>query len=186
MTCGENCLCDHQKCRNMDTLTEVWLWSCFSRFSADVCAGFETKPLVSPTVGSEPDRKCFQRLSVPAGPHVQQPWKQHLLQASILHPHQEGKPHTGQEGPRSLFWFLLEEDILQTLFLGAEGVWGQGPQHCRPEADPETHHGRRGGGGGGQRGWRRRQRQNNGQLPQEEEEDPNQLPKQFFLWLYSD
>uniref|UniRef100_A0A3P9LEZ8 Kinesin family member 4 n=2 Tax=Oryzias latipes TaxID=8090 RepID=A0A3P9LEZ8_ORYLA len=22
MTCGENCLCDHQKCRNMDTLTE--------------------------------------------------------------------------------------------------------------------------------------------------------------------
>uniref|UniRef100_A0A8C7YLV8 Kinesin family member 4 n=1 Tax=Oryzias sinensis TaxID=183150 RepID=A0A8C7YLV8_9TELE len=24
MTCGENCLCDHQKCRNMDTLTEVW------------------------------------------------------------------------------------------------------------------------------------------------------------------
>uniref|UniRef100_A0A8C7YJG5 Kinesin family member 4 n=1 Tax=Oryzias sinensis TaxID=183150 RepID=A0A8C7YJG5_9TELE len=23
MTCGENCLCDHQKCRNMDTLTET-------------------------------------------------------------------------------------------------------------------------------------------------------------------
>uniref|UniRef100_A0A8C7YPA1 Kinesin family member 4 n=1 Tax=Oryzias sinensis TaxID=183150 RepID=A0A8C7YPA1_9TELE len=35
MTCGENCLCDHQKCRNMDTLTEVWLRSCFSRFSPD-------------------------------------------------------------------------------------------------------------------------------------------------------
>uniref|UniRef100_A0A8C7YJH3 Kinesin family member 4 n=1 Tax=Oryzias sinensis TaxID=183150 RepID=A0A8C7YJH3_9TELE len=33
MTCGENCLCDHQKCRNMDTLTEVCQTESVSRDS---------------------------------------------------------------------------------------------------------------------------------------------------------